>query len=83
MWKNPLDSIVLTLFFAAGLRGQTPDPPTALSWTDRTIESLRQVSGELNEAVKSFYTSGSGNRAAAIVVIVRKTASSSRQPIPI
>jgi hypothetical protein len=55
MGKTPLSSIVLALFVAAGLRGQTPDPSAALSWTDRAIESLRQVSGELNQAVKGFY----------------------------
>ena len=50
------DSIYLTSILAVGLMGQTPSPPTALSYTDHAIESLREVSNELNEAVKTYYT---------------------------
>jgi hypothetical protein len=54
--RSLIDSICPTLILVVGLTGQTPRPPTALSLTDHAIGSLRQVSLELNDAVKSFYT---------------------------
>ena len=47
---------LVALTVAVGLMGQTPAPPTALAFTDHAIESLREVSGALNVAVKSFNT---------------------------
>lgn len=55
---NPaVNLIALTLILAAGLMGQTPAPSsTAVSDADKVIEGFRQVSRELNDSVKSFYT---------------------------
>jgi hypothetical protein len=47
---------LVALLFAVGLMGQTPAPPTALSFTDHAIDGLREISRELNGAVKSFNT---------------------------
>jgi hypothetical protein len=49
-------SILLTLLPAALLMGQTTAPPTASSQADKVIEGFRQITKELNESVKTFYT---------------------------
>jgi len=49
-------SIAVTLVLASGLMGHTIGPPPSLGDTDRAIENLRQVSGELTESLKTFYT---------------------------
>src|ERR1700733_12326572 len=49
-------SILLTLLPAAFLMGQTTAPPTASSQADKVIEGFRQITKELNDSVKSFYT---------------------------
>jgi hypothetical protein len=54
MFRPLIDAGSLTLILAVGLMGQTSTPATALSFTNQAIESLREVSGELNDAVKSF-----------------------------
>jgi len=56
MLHTAVNSIALTLTLAAGLMGRTPAPSAALSDTDKVIEGFRQVSRELNDSVKSFYT---------------------------
>ena len=55
---NPaVNLIALTLILTAGLIGQTPAPSSAAaSDADKVIEGFRQVSRELNDSVKSFYT---------------------------
>jgi hypothetical protein len=49
-------SMLLTLLSAALLMGQTPAPSTASAQADKVIEGFRQITKELNESVKSFYT---------------------------
>jgi hypothetical protein len=56
MLHTAVNSIALTLILTAGLTGQTADPSTALSDTDKVIEGFRRVSRELNDSVRSFYT---------------------------
>lgn len=48
--------VSLTLILAVGLMGQTRTTPPSLSDTDPAIEGLLQVSRELNESVKRFYS---------------------------
>ena len=49
-------SIFLTLIPAAWLMGQTNAPPTASSQAGKAIEGFRQITKELNDSVKIFYT---------------------------
>jgi hypothetical protein len=56
MLKAPGRSIAVALVLAAGLMGNTIGPPPSLAETDRATESLRQVSRELTEAQRNFYT---------------------------
>lgn len=49
-------SVLLTLLPAALLIGQTPAIPTASSQAGKAIEGFRQITKELNDSVKSFYT---------------------------
>ena len=56
MPHTAVKSFLLTLIPAAGLIGQTPAPSTASSQADKAIEGFRQISKELNDSVKSFYS---------------------------
>src|SRR5580704_2798104 len=49
-------SVLLTLLPAALLMGQTPAIPTPSSQAGKAIEGFRQITKELNDSVKSFYT---------------------------
>jgi hypothetical protein len=52
----PGRSIAVTTVLAAGLLGNTIGPPPSLADTDRAADSLRQVTGELTQAQRNFYT---------------------------
>jgi len=56
MLKTPASSVSATLALALGLMGQTPALADSFSDADHAIEGLRQVSRELTESLKSFYT---------------------------
>jgi len=56
MLHSAVKSVLLTLIPAAGLLSQTPAPSTASSQADKAIEGFRQISKELNDSVKSFYS---------------------------
>jgi hypothetical protein len=48
--------IAVASVLAVGLMGNTIGPPPSLADTDRAIEDLHQVSAELTESLKAFYT---------------------------
>jgi hypothetical protein len=48
--------IAATFALAAGLMGNTIGPPPSLDDTERAIEGLRHISGELTQTQRTFYT---------------------------
>jgi hypothetical protein len=56
MRHTAVNLIALTPILAAGLMGQSSASSAVLSDTDRATEGFRQVSRELNDSVKLFYT---------------------------